>query len=79
MALSTGEIQKSLERHNDAFESLLKLIPAKYYIPPDDSSEAAGSNKYQKHKKTGKAGKEAIQKAKRAKVRLLCIPRDVSR
>lgn len=74
MVLSNAELQKSLERHNDAFESLLKLIPARYYIPLDDSSEAAGS-RFQKHKK---AGKEESQKAKRAKVCLLHILQDVS-
>ena len=32
-----GELQASLEKHNEAFESLLKLIPAKYYLVQDDA------------------------------------------
>jgi len=32
-------LRASLERHNDAFESLLKLIPAQYYIVNDASEE----------------------------------------
>ena len=39
MPTSPADLQSSLERHNAAFESLLKLIPPKYYIvndAPDD-------------------------------------------
>lgn len=32
-----AELQESLSRHNETFEGLLKLIPAKYYIVQDDS------------------------------------------
>ena len=32
-------LRSSLEKHNDTFESLLKLIPAKYYIPQDDNEQ----------------------------------------
>ncbi len=32
-----AELRESLSRHNETFEGLLKLIPAKYYIVQDDS------------------------------------------
>lgn len=32
-------LRASLEKHNDAFEALLKLIPAQYYIVNDDADE----------------------------------------
>ncbi len=32
-------LRASLERHNDTFESLLKLIPAKYYLVRDEGDE----------------------------------------
>jgi hypothetical protein len=62
---SATELRTSLERHNDAFESLLKLIPAKHYLPRDESLDVTGGSKYQKHTKVSK---EASKKAKRAKV-----------
>ncbi len=33
------EIRASLERHNNIFESLLKLIPAKHYLVQDQNDE----------------------------------------
>lgn len=39
MSSSTSAIQSSLERHNDTFESLLKLIPAKYYLAKDPADD----------------------------------------
>ncbi|TFK52859.1 SURF6-domain-containing protein [Heliocybe sulcata] len=64
-------LRSSLERHNDTFESLLKLIPAKYYIVEDETEEQAAS-KYQKHSKKTRAPKQAIKemskKAKREKL-----------
>ena len=36
-------LRSSLEKHNDAFESLLKLIPAKFYIPQDNNDQVARS------------------------------------
>ncbi|KAJ7486018.1 surfeit locus protein 6-domain-containing protein [Mycena galericulata] len=64
-------LQASLESHNDTFESLLKLIPAKYYLPLEQTEEQAAS-KYQKHSKKQKAPKQAIKdaskKAKRDKL-----------
>lgn len=29
----------SLESHNETFESLLRLIPAKYYLVPEETEE----------------------------------------
>lgn len=41
MAVTTihGEILPSLEKHNDAFTSLLSLIPAKYYIVQESTED----------------------------------------
>lgn len=59
-------LKASLEKHNDTFEALLKLIPAKYYIVQDQTEEQA--SKYQKHSKKQKAPKQAIKEAsKKAK------------
>lgn len=43
MALSTthGELLPSLEKHNDAFTSLLSLIPAKYYIVQESTEDVS--------------------------------------
>lgn len=66
MPTPAATLRASLEKHNDAFESLLKLIPAKYYIVQDQSEEQA--SKYQKHIKKKKAPKQAIKEAsKKAK------------
>ena len=37
MPTEIAVLQQSLEKHNEAFESLLKLIPAKYYLAQDDA------------------------------------------
>ncbi|KAF8172033.1 surfeit locus protein 6-domain-containing protein [Mycena galopus ATCC 62051] len=67
MPTPSSVLQASLEAHNDTFESLLKLIPAKYYIPLEQTEEQAAS-KYQKHSKKQKAPKQAIKEAsKKAK------------
>ena len=47
MPTATSVLQESLERHNEVFESLLKLIPAKYYLVQDDA-EAQVSKYYEK-------------------------------
>ncbi|KAH9854562.1 surfeit locus protein 6-domain-containing protein [Lenzites betulinus] len=60
-------LQESLEKHNEAFESLLKLIPAKYYLVQDDADDQLAS-KYMKNSKKHKAPKQAIKEAsKKAK------------
>ena len=43
MVTPTTTLRSSLEKHNDTFESLLKLIPAKYYIPQDNDDQVARS------------------------------------
>ena len=63
--ISSAELLESLERHNATFETLLGLIPAKYYIPREEEDVALGS-KYRKHVKVSK---EVTKNAKRAKVR----------
>ncbi|KAJ7147106.1 SURF6-domain-containing protein [Mycena crocata] len=67
MPTSSAVLQASLESHNETFETLLKLIPAKYYLPLEQTEEQAAS-KYQKHSKKQKAPKQAIKEAsKKAK------------
>ncbi|KIM82723.1 hypothetical protein PILCRDRAFT_820017 [Piloderma croceum F 1598] len=64
MPTSTADLRSSLERHNAVFESLLTLIPPKYYIVNDDQ----GTSKYQINSKKQKAPKQAIKEAtKKAK------------
>jgi hypothetical protein len=36
MPSTTSVLQASLEKHNQTFETLLSLIPAKYYLVRDD-------------------------------------------
>lgn len=66
-------LRASLERHNDTFESLLKLIPAQYYIV-NQATEDAIASKFQKHSKKQKGVKHAAevaaakQEAKRRKL-----------
>ncbi|CAE6423789.1 unnamed protein product [Rhizoctonia solani] len=56
------ELRASLERHNKAFETLLQLIPAKYYLHQERDDDENGS-KYQKNKKKQSAPKQAIKEA----------------
>ncbi|KAF5366140.1 hypothetical protein D9757_010951 [Collybiopsis confluens] len=57
-------LTSSLERHNDTFENLLKLIPAKYYFVQEEQL----ASKFQKNTKKQKAPKQAIKEAsKKAK------------
>ena len=68
MPTPTAVLRASLEHHNDVFESLLKLIPAQYYIVNDETEDQVAS-KYQKHSKKQKAPKQAIKEAsKKAKL-----------
>ncbi|RDX45875.1 SURF6-domain-containing protein [Lentinus brumalis] len=67
MPTETSVLRASLEKHNEAFESLLRLIPAKFYLVQDDA-EAQYASKYQKNSKKQKAPKQAIKEAsKKAK------------
>ncbi|PFH46251.1 hypothetical protein AMATHDRAFT_70258 [Amanita thiersii Skay4041] len=54
-------LRASLEKHNDLFESLLKLIPPKYYLAQDNHEQIA--LKYQKHSKKLRAPKQAVKEA----------------
>ncbi|KZP06056.1 hypothetical protein FIBSPDRAFT_805242, partial [Athelia psychrophila] len=69
MPTSPAVLQKSLERHNETFESLLKLIPPKYYIVSDGpNGNELASSKYLKNSKNKKAPKQAVKEAtKKAK------------
>ncbi|KAI0703023.1 surfeit locus protein 6-domain-containing protein [Cytidiella melzeri] len=67
MPTTLSELQASLEKHNATFETLLNLIPAKYYLVQEQSEEQLAS-KYQKNSKKQKAPKQAIKEAtKKAK------------
>ena len=39
MPAATSALQASLEEHNKAFETLLSLIPPKYYVVRDDNND----------------------------------------
>ncbi|OSX58377.1 hypothetical protein POSPLADRAFT_1185227 [Postia placenta MAD-698-R-SB12] len=67
MPTPSDDLKASLERHNATFETLLKLIPAKYYLVQEATEEEIAS-KYQKNSKKQKAPKQAIKEAsKKAK------------
>ncbi|KAF8635000.1 hypothetical protein AX15_000613 [Amanita polypyramis BW_CC] len=51
-------LRSSLEKHNDTFESLLKLIPAKYYLPQDQVEQ--GDNDMEEEEKEGEEKEEEI-------------------
>lgn len=63
------DILASLEQHNTSFTTLLSLIPAKFYIAPN---EAEADSRWMKNKKrkTGEELKEHKRKAKMEKVSL---------
>ncbi|KAI0265439.1 surfeit locus protein 6-domain-containing protein [Gloeopeniophorella convolvens] len=62
MTTAASVLQASLEKHNETFEGLLSLIPAKYYLVHDDDNEQ-GASKYHKNKKSQQAPKQAIKEA----------------
>ncbi|KAK1227139.1 hypothetical protein PQX77_009879 [Marasmius sp. AFHP31] len=59
---TTTTLRTSLERHNDTFEGLLKLIPARHYLVQELTDEQIAS-KFQKNSKKQKAPKQAIKEA----------------
>jgi len=42
MPTATSVLRASLEKHNETFETLLSLIPAKFYLPRDDNNDQVG-------------------------------------
>ncbi|KAH9995927.1 surfeit locus protein 6-domain-containing protein [Russula compacta] len=62
MPTPASDLQESLEKCNETFETLLSLIPAKYYIVRDDNNDQ-GTSKYHKNKKVQQAPKQAIKEA----------------
>ncbi|KAG6849469.1 hypothetical protein H0H93_008196 [Arthromyces matolae] len=60
MVTTQATLRASLEAHNHTFESLLTLIPAKYYFVQNSDEQAS---KYLKHSKNQKAPKQAIKEA----------------
>jgi hypothetical protein len=63
------ELMESLEKHNATFTKLLSLIPARFYLPPDQDEL---DSRWMKNKKrrTGEEIKEHKRKAKADKVSL---------
>ncbi|KAH8833727.1 surfeit locus protein 6-domain-containing protein [Flagelloscypha sp. PMI_526] len=59
--MDTQTLRASLENHNAAFETLLKLIPSKYYVAQEQDEEQLAS-KFMKHSKKQKASKKAAAK-----------------
>ena len=43
MPTATSVLRSSLEKHNETFENLLSLIPAKFYLARDDNNDQVGS------------------------------------
>ena len=41
MPTPMGDIRVSIESHNDVFESLLRLIPPKYYLVKDSNADVS--------------------------------------
>jgi hypothetical protein len=44
MPTPTAELYASIEKHNETFESLLKLIPARYYLVQEETEEQVRSS-----------------------------------
>lgn len=42
MPTTTSGLRPSLENHNETFETLLSLIPAKFYLARDDNNDQVG-------------------------------------
>jgi hypothetical protein len=42
MPTTTSILRSSLEKHNETFETLLSLIPAKFYLARDDNNDEVG-------------------------------------
>jgi len=65
------DLVESLEKHNATFTKLLSLIPARFYLPPDQDEL---DSRWMKNKKrrTGEEIKEHKRKAKADKVSLCC-------
>lgn len=67
LATPRAELLASLEKHNATFTKLLSLIPARFYLPPDQEEL---DSRFMKNKKrrTGEEIKEHKRKAKAEKV-----------
>ena len=46
MPTPMGDLRVSIESHNDVFESLLRLIPPKYYLVKDSNADAVSTIAY---------------------------------
>ncbi|KAG8959577.1 hypothetical protein FRC03_007766 [Tulasnella sp. 419] len=62
MVTSSLALKESLERHNSTFESLLKLIPPKYYLE-QDFGDQEWTSKYAKNKKKQNTSKQTVKEA----------------
>lgn len=62
------ELEKRLANHSAYFNSLVELIPVKYYLPVDDEEQASKFHKNRQEKAPKQRVKEASRKAKRARL-----------
>ena len=65
---SEVELEKRLVEHSAYFNSLIKLIPVKHYLPVDDEEQASKFHKNRQKKAPKQSIKEASRKAKRARL-----------
>ncbi|KAF8324037.1 hypothetical protein DL93DRAFT_2123647 [Clavulina sp. PMI_390] len=62
MAVTLETLRDSIERHNATFESLLSIIPARFYVSREPD-EIEISSKYMKNKRKRETPKQAIKEA----------------
>lgn len=76
LATPHAELRASLEAHNATFTKLLSLIPARFYLPPDQDEL---DSRWMKNKKrrTGEEIKEHKRNAKASKVSRMTNHRSV--
>lgn len=49
------DLRVSIESHNDIFESLLRLIPSKYYLVKDDNTDVSTITYHSYYRRTLKS------------------------
>ena len=63
-----ADLESRLAGHSAYFNSLVELVPAKYYLPDDEEEKFNKFHQNRKHKAPKQAIKEASKKAKRARL-----------
>lgn len=62
------ELQQRLASHSDYFNSLVRLVPAKFYLPDDEEEKSGKFYKNRKKNAPKQAVKEATRKAKKRRL-----------